>query len=57
MSFWVTVCAVGSGHSAYGVGLALPHTRLTVATVWPAVTAVASVSVLPAMLVITRVSR
>ena len=50
----------GSGHSGYGVGLALPHTRLTVApstTRWPAVvaTADARVSVLPAMLVITRV--
>ena len=51
----MTVAAVGSGHSAYGVGLALPQTRFTVA---PCDTspALASVSVLPAMLVITRVT-
>ena len=52
--------AAGSGHSAYGVGLAVPQTRFTTApltTRWPAVvaTADASVSVLPAMFVITRV--
>ena len=50
----------GSGHSAYGVGFAVLQARLTtapLATDWPAVvaTAVASVSTLPAMLVITRV--
>ena len=50
----------GSGHSGYGVGLGLPHTRLTVApstTRWPAAvaTADASVSVLPATFVIRRV--
>ena len=48
----------GSGHSAYGVGLALPHARITTAPLDGAAavaTGVASVSVLPAMFVITRV--
>ena len=51
---------VGSGQSAYGVGLVVPQARNTTApeaTFWPAVvaTAVASVSVLPLMFVIRRV--
>src|SRR5688572_27777759 len=50
----------GSGHSGYGVGLLLPHTRLTIApftTRWPAAvaTGLARVSVLPAMLLMRRV--
>src|SRR3954453_3343530 len=49
----LTGLAAGSGHSAYGTGLAFVQARLT-AEPWAAVTALASVSVLPWTSVIRR---
>src|SRR6201999_1697964 len=48
VNFSTTFAALGSGHSAYGVGLALPHARLAIdppATFEPAAVATALASV------------
>src|SRR5215213_10182668 len=48
-SFWTTGADVGSGHSAYGVGLVVLHARLTIAplaTFEPAAVATAAATVM-----------